>query len=868
MAKYKRVKGGEKNAKTGVDWTRPELEKVYDLYIEIGGTGIHERNPKIHELAKELGRTVRSVENQLLGFRKIDKKETGRQNYNRLIPVIWRAKTEEKSKPLEDDFHFRISSALKDIIGRDLITDEYIAVFELVKNSYDAYATQVDIYFENIYSDNADDSKIVIKDNGKGMNRDDLINKWLFVAYSAKRENEEDESFDYRDNIYSNRPFAGAKGIGRFSCDRLGAKLYLETIKKEKNPKIEVLVTDWGDFEENSKAEFINIGVEHKTKLQSDYDLKHGTVLEITNLRTTWDRDKLKKLKLSLAKLINPNRGKGEQHFSIKLHVDEELEKDTQLVLQIAKTTDEDEKVRLKQEVVNGYIENFIFETLGLKTTRIWASISEDGKYIDTTVIEGGTLIYKIKEENKHYNLLDNIDCTLYYLNHSAKLSFNNRMGIPSKDYGHVFLYKNNFRIYPYGEPSEDPLGIDLRKAQGVRRFLGTRELIGQIEIYSDTDRFRETSSRGDGLIKNDAYHQLEKFFLETLRRLEYYVVKVQKWGLSIEDVENDSVKSNVADLLANLTNSKNIVEFQTPDNFIDIIEKSQSKSAKKVLLNLKKVAVESGNDELLNSIEDAEKQLEEINAAKEEAEKEAEEERKKAEKAEKALKEKESENLFLKSIKSQDLDEVVSFLHHAGIYAGTIDGYLKNITLRLSNNLPVTNEKLLEIVKNISFEAKKIMNITSFATKANFKLITDYSRVNICNYIDEYIRNIIPTITDKRLKIKYTNNATSDIVKEIKPIELNIVIDNIINNARKAGAENVNITLSNTERDKVLLEMEDDGKGIPEENKDKIYEFGFTTTDGSGLGLFHVKQIIDEMNGDITFVNNKNKGVTFKIIL
>lgn len=60
---------------------------------------------------------------------------------------------------------FKISSALKDIIGRDLITDDFIAVFELVKNSFDAYATQVDIYFVDIYGNNP---KIIIKDNGKG----------------------------------------------------------------------------------------------------------------------------------------------------------------------------------------------------------------------------------------------------------------------------------------------------------------------------------------------------------------------------------------------------------------------------------------------------------------------------------------------------------------------------------------------------------------------------------------------------------------------------------------------------------------------------------------------------------------------------
>src|SRR6185436_10343179 len=95
MAKYQRVQGGEKNEKSGVDWTRPELEEVCNLYIELKGKNIHENNPKIHELAKKLGRTIRSVENQLLGFRKVATKDTGRKNYNRLIPIIWKKKTEK-----------------------------------------------------------------------------------------------------------------------------------------------------------------------------------------------------------------------------------------------------------------------------------------------------------------------------------------------------------------------------------------------------------------------------------------------------------------------------------------------------------------------------------------------------------------------------------------------------------------------------------------------------------------------------------------------------------------------------------------------------------------------------------------------------
>ena len=79
---------------------------------------------------------------------------------------------------------FRISSALKNIIGRDLITDDFIAIYELVKNSYDAGATQVTVKIR--------DQKITIEDNGKGMSKRDLYDKWLFVAYSAKKEGVED----------------------------------------------------------------------------------------------------------------------------------------------------------------------------------------------------------------------------------------------------------------------------------------------------------------------------------------------------------------------------------------------------------------------------------------------------------------------------------------------------------------------------------------------------------------------------------------------------------------------------------------------------------------------------------------------------
>lgn len=746
---------------------------------------------------------------------------------------------------MKNPLKFRVSSALKNIIGRDLITDDYIAIFELVKNGFDAHANRVDIYFEDIYGSNP---KIIIMDNGKGMNYEDLTEKWLFVAYSAKQEGTEDNSYDYRDNIYNHRFFAGAKGIGRFSCDKLGKVLYLETVKKELNPKVETLFTEWEKFEENIKDNFVDIDVLHDTIDISHYNIQNGTILEISELRENWDRSKFIKLKDSLSKLINPIN---ENNFEIYINVDEELEND------------------INQEYynrVNGKVENFIFEALNIKTTKITSNLSEDGK-ITTELYDGGRRIYKIVEKNKDFLKLRNIKYEVYYLNHSAKMTFALRMGLPSVQYGHIFLYKNGFRVYPYGEPGEDSFKIDQRKSQGYSRFLGTRELIGQIQIDGHNNLFIETSSRGDGLVKNDNYEELVEYFWIVLRRLEKYVVEVQRWGLNIENNSSLDMKSRIADLLAKLTDSQDILDFQLNDDFLDVIEASQTNSANSIIDNLNRIAYETKNDNLIGQAKRASEVLVKINYAKIEAERLADEERRKANEATKKLREQISENLFLKSINSSDYKEVISLLHHIGIYAGTIDNNLKGISLRVQNSIELSKEDLNDIIRLLSFETKKILNIVTFATKANFRLDTEYKEVDLVNYMLEYIQNIIPTITDKSLNIKIENNVYSNFIRKIKPIEINIIIDNLINNAKKAKANNLLIKFDDGENPNTLdISFFDDGIGIEEKFLNNIFDLGYTTTDGSGIGLYHVSQIIDAMKGKIFVTNNEEKGITFKI--
>jgi hypothetical protein len=476
---------------------------------------------------------------------------------------------------------FRISSELKNIIGQDLIVNDQVAIFELVKNSYDAHATRVDIIFE--------ENKITIKDNGKGMSLSDLKNKWLFVAYSAKKDNKEDEDLksndrykNYRNKINLKRGFAGAKGIGRFSADKIGANLKL--IAKNVNANnAHQLDVNWQDFEKNSQDEFIDIGVKH-TKLSSDKhkDFTNGVILEISNLKSKWDDDKIEILKNSLSKLINP--------FEVNTQSNN---------FQIYIT---------KQNSSSGEpINNDLVSVLTLKTTKLEITITKEN--IVSKLTDRGTLIYSVEEEN-NYKYLQNTSIILLYLNTKAKTNFTRLMKVKAVNFGNIMLYNNGFRVYPYGEPNDDSLDIDRRHQQGHSRYLSTRNLIGSINVNEYSNEFKEKTSRDSGLIETNGYNELyNAFWDKTLKRLEKYVVGVQ-WSLDevirnkdgdaddFSILDNTISQSKIIEIITNLVNRDKVEIKDFDANFINLFD--EQKPSEIIVSKLSKIAHDVNNQELM----------------------------------------------------------------------------------------------------------------------------------------------------------------------------------------------------------------------------------------------------------------------------
>ena len=789
---------------------------------------------------------------------------------------------------MQDSLQFRVSAELKNILGRDLITSPDVAILELVKNSYDAHATKVEITF--------DDDYLRIADNGKGMSKDDLINKWLFVAYSAKSDGTEDSS--YRSKF--KRHYAGAKGIGRMSCDRLAQYLTLTTRSLETN-KTEVLHVDWGVFEKDKHKEFDAIDIPHETQDSIPpfpNQSATGTILEFKGLHNDWGKEEILAIKKSLEKMINPFSGT-DDNFQIEIIAPQFI--------------DHDEEVEYDYKKVNGVIENSIVDILRIKTTKIESTI-QDGM-IHTILFDRDTKMYEIQEVSKFPKLIS-AQVSLFYLNRAAKRSFTTMMGIEPVNYGNVFLFRNGFRILPYGDFKDDSWGLNQRVQQGYNRSLGTRDLLGRVDIETDdVNAIKEVSSRDGGLIQTEASKQLMEYFTLIHRRLERYVVGVL-WGerfirkdyfktkqiaererKNLQDIEknqdstehlykNIGSKVDFLQLIKSLVNDENVAVVYYNSKLADIISNvSETELIQMQMIeDARKVASQTGDSYLIDKIALFERQMDELRKQKEEADRKAEEERIKAQKAqqkaeEEKQKRKEEEDKRRTAEKERDIQiqknryltatrnttkEVQDLMHVILISSNDAIGVMTTAKNQWENN-DVYN--LRTSLDELEYHIGKINKLSKLITKADLTLLAQSNLVDIQSFIKEYFANY-----KKSLKIQYYSNLTELLEKKISVLDLSIVLDNLKSNSEKAGATELRLDFSREGRT-YIVDFTDNGVGVDLNlfTSESIFEEGITNRrGGSGIGLSTIRERMrDSLNGDICFLGNGlyfETGATFRL--
>ena len=390
------------------------------------------------------------------------------------------------------NFNFDISAYR--LLGRELITDRITALFEIVKNSYDANANRVKVEFISV-SPQTKSSKIIISDDGIGMELSDLKSKWMIIGTSSKRR-------ERTSNPPYNRKVSGKKGIGRFAVDLLGSKLTLKT-KKKGTEEWTFLETDWTKYsEQEAKQLTLPFDVEREffTDMKNRYWFEkghkddQGTILEIENINDEWTSLDVIRAYKELSKLVSPNIRALQKHpFNIDI-----------------------------KSQFDGYRDITVkpLPIIEFSTLSIQLNYDKESRKQEVAVFDKGQIIIKKISPG----IFGGVNYSLYYFDQHAKRRFKEKFNV---DIDGVKIYRDGIITTPFAETEPDQnkqkdiIGIDKRRYSGFFEKLNSRDLMGFLEITDEENpNIIEATNRQD-FIDNKEWKALKLFIIDPIQQFE-----------------------------------------------------------------------------------------------------------------------------------------------------------------------------------------------------------------------------------------------------------------------------------------------------------------------------------------------------------
>lgn len=414
-------------------------------------------------------------------------------------------------------YPIRARSHLLRLLGDELIGDDGLAIFELVKNGYDADATDVSIALSLSPGVNQD---IVVQDNGIGMSLADITGKWLELATNSKRENR-----SYRSPKFARRQL-GEKGVGRIAALKLGRFIRLTTRASE-NPEYQLFI-DWdklsgaSDYLEDAAVE-----IEESAKPRYFDGKKTGTRIEISGLRrTVWSRADLRKLYRLVSSLTSPFHTP--DHFK---------------VIFSASGREADLKGLL---ATDGFLENavwvFDFEINDGEYNWIYTfqpphwkgvegrSLAKEKDLLLLEEIDSDTVDKESQKETasqkdqKDQALtltkadldgIGTISGSVYAFNRRSevlKATGNlSQMKMWLDDQTGVRVYRDGVRVFTYGEPSDDWLGLNARRINRPSGKLGTNSVVAAIHLKMDGSELLREKTNREGFDQNETFERFRR---------------------------------------------------------------------------------------------------------------------------------------------------------------------------------------------------------------------------------------------------------------------------------------------------------------------------------------------------------------------
>lgn len=398
---------------------------------------------------------------------------------------------------------FKPKARLLVLLGEQLITNEIIAVVELVKNAYDADSTKSRVTLNGVKKERGN---IIIEDDGVGMNLDTILNVWFEPATDFRKKQRDKRE---RTKKFDRFPL-GEKGIGRFAGHKLGNVVEVITKHEKSNEEI-VLTVDWNLFEKDEYLERVPISWATRNPEVFTGD-RNGTKITIRDLRKKWTVNMVRNLYIKLQTLNSPFMKKTD--FKVEIDAPE-FKEIVEKLPEISEILDKS-IYKLEGKVdENGILDfNYEFDNEahpGLK------------RKIENTPTEDAKDPKKFKDKRKP--LCGRFSVKFYVwdldpatLGETIQRSYYTKFVRPHTG---IRIYRDGFRVWPYGESDDDSFGLDLRRVNFPTQRLSRNQVIGIIEISStENPELRDKTDR-EGLILNDEYEDFRDLVIGCLSVLE-----------------------------------------------------------------------------------------------------------------------------------------------------------------------------------------------------------------------------------------------------------------------------------------------------------------------------------------------------------
>jgi signal transduction histidine kinase len=412
---------------------------------------------------------------------------------------------------------FSVKPRLLRLLGDQLIRDANLAVFELVKNAYDADATNCRVVLE--YPDDHDHARIVVEDNGSGMSEATLRNVWMVIATDHRAEQ---RLANKRSPRFGRFPL-GEKGLGRLSIHKLGR--FIQLVTRTRRGSEFVVEFDWDRLENAKDLRRANV-ILRKRKPQTFIGDAHGTRLIVSKLRETWARGEVRRLHRAVNALCSPFNGPTD--FNVDLAVpgreswlegmfssDEAAKCATYRISGFFEGSTAQFQYKFQPPVsfsnkLNERAVDVVIEALSKKQGR-------QSVPIDLSPFEIGKVEFEML-------LFDRDPAVIRAVTDDVK-------GL--KDYldenGGIRVYRDGIRVYDFGEPGNDWLNLDLRRVNTPSARTSNNQILGALRLDSTTSSDLREKSNREGFIENLAYAEFRNAVTSVLTNIEAEKTKDQR---------------------------------------------------------------------------------------------------------------------------------------------------------------------------------------------------------------------------------------------------------------------------------------------------------------------------------------------------